>query len=258
MFEKNTNTKQKPNSQKATMYVHMSTDHQKYSTENQAATINEYATRKNLEIIATYADEGKSGLKIDGRDSLKRLIDDVQNQRVEFGIILVLDITRWGRFQDGDESALYEYTCRRAGINVEYIAEQFENDGSTYSNIVKSIKRSMADEYSRELSKKVFAGQCRLIEKGYRQGGVAGFGLRRMLIDEHGQPKGELTQGEHKSLQTDRVILVPRPEEEITIVRWIYKSFIKDDMKESEIANTLNQRKIRTDLEREWTRGTVH
>jgi len=258
LFEENTNTKQKPNSQKAAMYVRMSTDHQKYSTENQAATINEYAARKNLEIIATYADEGKSGLKIDGRDSLKRLIDDVQNQRVEFGIILVLDITRWGRFQDGDESAFYEYTCRRAGINVEYVAEQFENDGSTYSNIVKSVKRSMAGEYSRELSKKVFAGQCRLIEKGYRQGGAAGFGLRRMLIDENDQPKGELTQGEHKSLQTDRVILVPGPEEEITIVRWIYKSFITDGMKESEIANTLNQRKIKTDLERDWTRGTVH
>src|SRR5450755_2433592 len=42
----------------------------------------------------------------------------------------------------------------------------------------------MAGEYSRELSVKVFAGQCRLIEHGFRQGGPAGFGLRRLLIDE--------------------------------------------------------------------------
>ena len=42
---------------------------------------------------------------------------------------------------------------------------------------------------------KVFAGQCRLVELGYRQGGAAGYGLRRVLIDEHGNPKGELSRG---------------------------------------------------------------
>jgi DNA invertase Pin-like site-specific DNA recombinase len=107
-------------------------------------------------------------------------------------VILVYDISRWGRFQDADESAYYEYICKRAGIRVIYCAEQFENDGSPVSTIVKGVKRAMAGEYSRELSVKVFAGQCRLIEKGFRQGGTAGFGLRRMLIDQHGNEKGIL------------------------------------------------------------------
>jgi DNA invertase Pin-like site-specific DNA recombinase len=92
---------------------------------------------------------------------------------------------------------------------VIYCAEQFDNDGSPVSTIVKGVKRAMAGEYSRELSVKVFAGQCRLIEKGFRQGGPPGFGLRRMLIDENGNEKGLLHLGEYKSLQTDRVILVP-------------------------------------------------
>ena len=77
----------------------------------------------------------------------------------------------------------------------------------------------MAGEYSRELSVKVFAGQCRLVELGYRQGGAAGYGLRRVLIDEHGNPNGELSRGEQKSLQTDRVILVPGPKEEQRVVQ---------------------------------------
>jgi len=72
----------------------------------------------------------------------------------------------------------------------------------------------MAGEYSRELSAKVFKGQCRLIELGYRQGGPAGFGLRRMLIDMDGKSKGLLKRSEQKSLQTDRVILAPGPKEE--------------------------------------------
>jgi len=126
------------------MYVRMSTDHQKYSTENQADAIREYAVRRQIEIIDTYTDSGKSGLSMDGRDALKQLIDDVQSGRAAFNMILVLDVTRWGRFQDADESAYYEYICRRAGIDVQYVAEQFENDGSPVSTIVKGVKRAMA------------------------------------------------------------------------------------------------------------------
>lgn len=243
---------------RAAMYVRMSTDHQKYSTENQADAIREYAERHNMEIIVTYADEGKSGLNIAGRDALQRLINDVQAGTTAFTVILVLDVTRWGRFQDADESAYYEYICRRAGIDVQYVAEQFENDGSPVSTIVKGVKRAMAGEYSRELSGKVFAGQCRLIELGYRQGGPAGYGIRRMLIDEQGNPKAELKRGEHKSLQTDRVILIPGPPDEVENVRWIYRMFTEEGLKESQIAAQLNQRGIPTDLDREWTRGTVH
>jgi len=141
---------------------------------------------------------------------------------------------------------------------VQYCAEQFENDGSPVSTIVKGVKRAMAGEYSRELSIKVFAGQCRLIELGYRQGGPAGYGLRRRLIDQAGAAKGELTRGEHKSIQTDRVVLVPGPPEEMETVRWMYRSFVKDGKSEREIATTLNERCIQTDLGRPWTRGTVH
>jgi DNA invertase Pin-like site-specific DNA recombinase len=76
---------------------------------------------------------------------------------VNFSVILVYDVSRWGRFQDADESAYYEYICRKAGVAVHYCAEQFENDGSPVSTIVKGVKRAMAGEYSRELSSKVSA-----------------------------------------------------------------------------------------------------
>jgi DNA invertase Pin-like site-specific DNA recombinase len=238
-------------------YVRMSTDHQRYSTENQAAAIQQYAAQRGIEIVRTYADAGKSGLRLDGRDALKKLIGDVQSGTADFTTILVYDVSRWGRFQDADESAYYEYICKRAGISLQYCAEQFENDGSPVSTIVKGVKRAMAGEYSRELSAKVFAGQCRLIELGFRQGGPAGFGLRRRLIDQAGTAKGELTRGEHKSIQTDRVVLVPGPPEEVDTVRWMYHAFVEGKL-EREIASMLNERGSTTDLGRPWTRGTVH
>jgi DNA invertase Pin-like site-specific DNA recombinase len=243
---------------RAAEYVRMSTDHQKYSTENQADAIRHYAASRGIEIVRTYADDGKSGLSIDGRASLQRLIADVESGVADFQMILVYDVSRWGRFQDADESAYYEYICRRSGIQIAYCAEQFENDGSPMSTMFKGFKRAMAGEYSRELSVKVFAGQGRLIEKGYRQGGPAGFGLRRTLIDEHGNVKAVLCRGEQKSLQTDRVILTPGPPEEIDVVREVYRSFVHEGRSEREIAEDLNARGVLSDLERPWTRGTVH
>ena len=199
-----------------------------------------------IEIVRTYADEGKSGLRLDGRDALKQLIEDVQSGNADFTTILVYDVSRWGRFQDADESAYYEYICKRAGISVHYCAEQFENDGSPVATIVKGVKRAMAGEYSRELSAKVFAGQCRLIELGYRQGGPPGYGLRRRLIDQAGAAKGELTRGEHKSIQTDRVVLVPGPDEEVDTVRWMYRPFVDGRTSSSARSPTiLNERGIR-------------
>jgi DNA invertase Pin-like site-specific DNA recombinase len=243
---------------RAAEYVRMSTEHQQYSTENQREIIREYAQRRGMTIVRTYTDAGKSGLRIDGRDALKQLIQDVENGRANFSAILVYDVSRWGRFQDADESAYYEYICRRAKIDVHYCGEQFENDGSPISTIVKGVKRAMAGEYSRELSAKVFIGQCRLIELGFRQGGSPGFGLRRMLRDVSGHQKGVLARGEQKSIQTDRVILVPGPQEEVDIVRWIYRSFIEERIVESKLARMLNERGIVTDLGREWTQSTVH
>src|ERR1700692_1268526 len=101
---------------RAAEYVRMSTDHQQYSTDNQRDKIREYAARRGIEIVRTYADEGKSGLRIDGRQALQKLIKDVEGGVADFQVILVYDVSRWGRFQDADESAYYEYICRRAGV----------------------------------------------------------------------------------------------------------------------------------------------
>jgi len=112
------------------VYVRMSTEHQQYSTSNQMDVLREFAKRRGWEIVKMYSDEGKSGLNIQGRDALAQMIQDVTSGQAQYAHILVYDVSRWGRFQDADESAYYEYICRRAGVSVHYCAEQFENDGS--------------------------------------------------------------------------------------------------------------------------------
>jgi len=243
---------------RAVIYARMSTEHQQYSTENQCDVIREYAAKNNMDVVHIYTDDGKSGLQISGRNSLKQLIDDVNSSTRDFVATLVYDVSRCGRFQDADESAYYEYICRRAGVDVHYCAEQFTNDGSLVSTIVKGVKRAMAGEHSRELSAKVFQGQCRLTQLGYRQGGTDGYGLRRVLVDQNGNVNGVLVMGEHKSIQTDQVILQPGPPEETDNVSWMYLQFVVEGKTERQIAEERNARGILTDWGRPWRRETVH
>jgi DNA invertase Pin-like site-specific DNA recombinase len=255
-FGKNSNQGEGPSL--AAAYVRMSTDLQKYSTENQLHTIRRYAEQRGFTIVRVFEDSGRSGLRMDGRDGLQSLMLEVQSGAASFQAILVYDVSRWGRFQDADEGAYHEHVCSRAGIRVHYCAEQFDNDGSIGSILLKNVKRVMAGEYSRELSVKVFAGQCRHIEDGFRQGGPAGFGLRRLLVDEGRNPKGELRRGDRKSLQTDRVVLTSGPLEEIEHVQRIYSMFVEEGKSEREIALVLNQRGVLSDFGRPWTRASIH
>jgi DNA invertase Pin-like site-specific DNA recombinase len=242
----------------AAQYVRMSTERQCYSTQNQLDAIANYARTHGMVTVRTFSDEGKSGITLDRRPGLLSLLLAVQNGLADFKAILVYDVSRWGRFQDVDESGYWEFLCKRAGVLVHYCAEPFENDGSLPSVIFKNLKRTMAAEYSRELSVKVFAGQCRLIQLGFRQGGRVGFGLRRLLVDQEGRPKGILEDGQMKSIQSDRVVTVLGPEEEQKIVREVFRLFVDEGKSQLGIAKELNARGIPSGKSRSWCYASVH
>jgi DNA invertase Pin-like site-specific DNA recombinase len=235
----------------------MSTDMQRYSIENQTAAIAHYAARRGLAVVRSYADVGRSGLRLDGRHALKTLIADVRGGRADFEVILVYDVSRWGRFQDSDESAHYEFVCKEAGVAVEYCAEQFENDGSLTATVIKNIKRAMAGEYSRELSVKVWAGQSRIAAMGFNVGAAPGYGLRRVLLDEQGNRKMELAFGQRKSIKTERVIFVRGPSHELETVNYVYDLFLDQKKSLVEITRVLNAQGIVNVRGSNWTSVAV-
>src|SRR5258705_12184574 len=189
----------------------MSTEHQQYSLENQSTAIQRYADLQGFEVVRTYSDAAKSGLVLRHRIGLRQLLQDVVSVSPDYRLILVYDVSRWGRFQDTDESAHYEFLCKSAGVPVHYCAETFANDGTLPSLIMKALKRTMAGEDSRELGVKVLAGLKRLANLGFKLGGRPGYGLRRMLVSPSGVPKQLLAFGEQKGIASDRVVLVPGP-----------------------------------------------
>jgi DNA invertase Pin-like site-specific DNA recombinase len=242
----------------AAQYVRMSTEHQQYSLENQMTAIQNYAKSHDFDVVRTYSDSAKSGLVLKHRSGLRQLLQDVVSGSSGCHAILVYDVSRWGRFQDTDESAHYEFLCRSAGVPVHYCAEQFANDGSLPSLIMKALKRTMAGEYSRELGVKVLAGQRRMAQLGFKLGGHPGYGLRRLLVAPDRSPKQILANGERKSLATDRVVFVPGPIHEIEIVRQIYRMFVSDKMSIAAIAGDLNRKKIMNAEGRKWRYASVY
>ena len=242
----------------AAQYLRMSTEHQQYSLENQSVAIQKYAELHSFEIVQTYADTAKSGVILRHRTGLQRLLQDVVTGIPSYRAILVCDVSRWGRFQDTDEAAHYEFLCKSAGTPVHYCAETFANDGTLPSLIMKALKRTMAGEYSRELGVKVLAGQKRLALLGFKQGGRPGYGLRRMLVSPDRVPKQTLATGQRKSIATDRVILVHGPAHEVQVVREIFEKLVSGQKTVYSIARDLNSKRIEYLGTSKWDYQAVH
>lgn len=245
---------------RAAQYVRMSTEHQRYSLANQAAIIAVYAAQHGYEVLRTYADAGKSGLQLKGRKGLQQLLSDALSENRDFDAILVLDVSRWGRFQDTDQSAHYEYICREAGVQIVYCAESFMNEVGVATAILKNLKRVMAGEYSRELSEKVRFSRRRRALAGQMAGKIP-YGFRRCGRGADGVAGRALEPGERRRVGEEPV-LVHGPPEEIATIRRIFRLYLIEHLSLERIAADLNRRGVAWKAGATWTgervRGVVN
>ncbi len=247
---------EKPQFVPAAQYLRMSTDMQECSIENQAVVIQRYADTNEFKIVKTYEDAGKSGLTISQRKGLQSVLSDVVQHKAMFRAVLVYDVSRWGRFQDSDEAAHYEFLCKSSGVKVHYCAEEFGSEETLPARMMKALKRTMAAEFSRELSQRVFIAKKKRAQMGFRQGGQPGYALRRILVGGDGTVKQVLRSDEWKSISSDHVVLVPGPERERKWVRWIYEQRIRG-LQICDIVKELNLRKVRWIDGKTWNRYAV-
>jgi DNA invertase Pin-like site-specific DNA recombinase len=242
---------------RAAEYLRMSTDGQQLSVPIQQASIRLYAAVHSLTIVRSYADEGKSGLTTDHRAALMQLLADVEDGSADFDVILIHDVSRWGRWQDLDEAAYHEFRCRRAGKRIVYCSQEFLNDHGPITAVIKAVERSYAAKFSRDLSIRVGAAQERVTALGYLHGGGAGYGLRRMVVAPDGTKKGILERGVKKFERTDRILLVPGPAEEIAVVNRIYDMAVNKHMFIEHIARQLNRDNVPYFACRLWKHQSV-
>lgn len=239
-------------------YRHSAQDRQENSVEIQQEQVHKFAAEHGIEIIREFADRGKSGLSVEGRDEFNEMLRDyVEGGKEEFDYVLVLDVSRWGRFQETDLSAYYTGLCLQHGKQVIFTTIGFPKPDDLLHGLHLSIERYRAATYSRELSGKVWKGCAKIASGGFWAGGGAPYGTHRLLLDEQRQPVRVLNSGEHKAIHNQRVKLTSGDEKEVETVRHIFEAFGHESKEPDEIADILNGDGIPSPGGGRWTPGAV-
>lgn len=238
-------------------YRHSAQDRQENSIPLQREQVCKWADQNGIELIREFADHGKSGLSTENRNEFMDMMEHWVRNREDFEYVLVLDVSRWGRFQDTDLSAAYSSECTRHGKQVVYTTLGFpRKDDPTYA-IVVGLERYRAAQYSRELSDKVFKGLARIAQQGYHAGAKPPYGLHRLLLNEARKPVQILKTGEHKSIQNQRVTLAPGDKEQVEVVRRIFEECAVGRRNVREIARGLNAECVPSPSGGKWTPFSV-
>jgi len=240
-------------------YRHSAEDKQENSVLIQREHAQKFAAQYQIEIIHEEADEGKSGL-LSNRPGFEKLFSEwiLKSDAPQFDYVLVYDVSRWGRFQDQDEAAYYEFRCKQQGKKVVYVSRGFpKEEQKLISHLQTSIERYMAAEYSRQLSDKVFHGCVKVSEQGYSAGGTPCYGMARLLLDESKKPVGILKKGEHKAIDNQRVTFTPMNDETTKTVQDIFELLVKKWFRPNEIAEVLNHKNIPSAKGGKWDSGKV-
>jgi len=224
-------------------YRHSAEDRQENSIPIQSEQIHEFAAVNKIKIIKEFQDAGKSGLSTVGRDGFNKMIHEYvcTGKHPEVTLILVLDVSRWGRFQNIDESAYFTGLCRRNNVEVVYTSIGMIAEPDLMNDMRITFDRYQAASYSKNLSEKVFKGCKKIAEQGFRAGGSAPYGLKRVLLDEQRNYVQELKKGQRKSIQNQRVTLAPGNPDEVKVIKSIFRYFTIYHMNYHSIADRLNK-----------------
>jgi len=237
-------------------YRHSAEIGQENSVEIQQDNIRTFAEKHGIEVIHEFSDRGKSGLNAEGRPAFNEMMEWVRT-RDDFQYVLVLDVSRWGRFQNTDLSAHYKALCTQNRKLVVYTNNGFAKEDDLIHSLRESIDRYQAADYSRALSKKVFEGCVKVAKQGYRPGGPPPYGFHRMMLDERKQPDRILQPGQRKAIQNGRVILVPGNPDHTAVIQEIYMMFVEQKLDERQIAGVLNGRGVFSPGGRNWSDAAV-
>lgn len=242
---------------KVALYMRRSTNDelQAESLATQCVILRAYAAEHGHEIVDMYQ-ESASGRTYSGREQFQKLIDDVKRGAV-FEAILVRDVSRWGRFENSDEAAFYEFLCLQHNVRVIYVEEQFGPVDSPYSALLKSMKRVLAAEFSREKSRLITRGKVRSVQQGFRPGAKAPFGMKRILVTRTGEYVQDLPQGSHKIVSNLRTKLAPDRENGAALVAHIFSMFVDERMDATAIARQLNSANIPSPMGMRWHTSTI-
>lgn len=145
---------------RAVFYARVSTEEERQlnALEKQVAECKDAILRKGWKLVDQYVDEGKSGTQIKRRDEYKRLFEDLESDK--FDIVVIKSQDRLQRNTLDWYIWIDRLTTHGKRLYM-YIEDTFYSPDNA---LISGIKAILAEEYSRELSKKINNSYKRRIE----------------------------------------------------------------------------------------------
>lgn len=226
---------------KAWAFYRRSTEMQEVSVEDQRRVCHAKAAQIGVEIVREFvpAKGYASGLTIDRDETFLEMIRLAESRVHGVQYLLVYDVSRFGRLPP-KEKFYWEQHLKRAGIQIIYAAEHFQNDGSLGDELHQFVSHSEAYQYSVRLSQSTTRGCITHAKMGHSCGGAPPFGYDRLLVNGDGAPVKVLRKGEHKADKLQRVVWVPASPDKVEVVRRIFSEYARGRGGLKKIARDLN------------------
>lgn len=224
-------------------YLRRSTGKQEKSLDDQRREIERYAADHGYHIVRWYVDDAISGDATPQRDEFLRMRDDCATG--DFRVIICWDQERFGRF-DSLDAGYWIKPIRDAGVSLVLVTEGPVNWNDFTGRVMYGLKQEGKYQYLRDLSRNTARGQITNALNGYSCGQAAPYGMDRMLIDEAGNHKQRVPNGEkYVKPRSWHVTFVPSDDpEKVETLRWLFTTYANTDTGLRALADELNSRGI--------------
>lgn len=209
-------------------YIRVSTEAQagerQTSLADQRAAIAALASRLGVTIGHVFEDAGLSGATMEYRPGMRALIascEAASRRRGAPGYVFVLNDSRWGRFEQSEESAYWRVHLEKRGWRVRF-AEHDDVQDETVRPVLRAIVQSQATLYRKTLSANVQRGTRGQAEQGYWQA-KAPFGYLRQVV--YPTDRARILANNVPKAGDEKLVLAPHPDE-APIVQAIFTRYV--------------------------------
>lgn len=208
-------------------YVRVSKEEQaredRTSLADQRTRITALASALGRTLGQVFEDAGVSGGTAEGRPAFMALVAYCRDHArpAKDGLVLVYNDSRWGRFDDPEESTYWRVALRRSGWVVRF-AENDATEDPTARGVLRAIGSASASLERQAIKQRSRQGARGTAAQGYWQN-KAPIGYRRQAIDLDGSTR-IMEAGKRKG-DSERARLVPGPPEEVALIRWVFDTY---------------------------------
>ena len=216
------------------IYVRVSTEEQAqegFSVRGQTEKLKSYALLKDWDIFDIYSDEGISGKNIVDRPAISRLIDDIEAGKVNN--VLVFKVDR----------------LTRSTRNLLELVELFEEYNCAFNSLTESIDTDTP-------SGRMFLKIIGIFAEFERENLVSRLklGFERKAKEGYSLANNNISYGYDKAKGQKVQTINPH---ESKIIKEIFSMFLDENISMTQIAKTLNARRIPTKNKTTWQPATI-